>query len=224
MDNSDDADGGTDSEPVHSVDLDDYPDGTAEVLGTIHLNGPYQVGDGISRGEISRSTDLSKSQVRVRAQKLVENDLLVEQRVDVGQAHPEARYSVTGEAKEVAAACAESFDLFGEVPDDPGQDEFLQVLSHVSRLRREDGVEEEARSLGTLVERVSELEDRMDVAEDDREVLHSRDDKGLEWMRMALNAITDAVDGVEISRCNRCGEYANLYNEGMNYILCEDCR
>jgi len=126
--------------------------------------------------------------------------------------------------KEVAAACAEPFDLFSEVPDEPGQEEFLQVLSHVSRLRRDDGVEEEDRSLGTLVERVSELEDRMDVAEDDREVLHSRSDKGNEWMQMVCGAINSAIDDVNIDLCPFCGEYARLTDEYTRGDICDDCR
>ena len=77
MDNSTTSDSGTDSEPVHSVDLDGYLDGTGETLAAIHLEGPFQVGDGMSRQEIAHLTDLSKSQVRVRANKLIEDSTIV---------------------------------------------------------------------------------------------------------------------------------------------------
>ena len=225
MDNSTTPDDSTGAvEHDRDVDLDEYPDGTAEMLGSIHTHGPFEVGDGMPRREIKHSTDLSKSQVRVRAEKLLADDLLVKSHVEVGQAHPEVRYRLKDEAKEVAAACAESFQLFGTVPDDPGRDEFLEVLEHVSRLRRDDGVKEEARSLGALVDRVSAVEDRLDAAEDDREVLHSRADKGNEWMRTAIKAVNDAVDSVNISRCNKCGKYADLSGKPRDYMVCKDCR
>lgn len=207
-----------------TLDLNDYPDGTGTMLGTIHLHGPWDVGDGMPRREVKHTTDLSKSQVRVRAEKLLEDDFLIEERVDVGQSHPEARYRLTGAAREVAAGCAESVRMFDEVPTEPGQDEFLEVLSHVSRLRRDDGVEEEARSLDALVNRVSAVEDRLDHAEDDREVLHDRTDKSLEWMITLARAVTDALDDVIVDRCSQCGEFAVLTDDGMRSPLCDDCR
>jgi len=225
VDNSTTPDDGTDRvEHDYDVDLDDYLDGTAEMLGSIHTHGPFEVGDGMPRREIKYSTDLSKSQVRTRAEQLLEDDILVESHVDVGQAHPEVRYRLKGPAKEIAAACAESYQLFGSVPDDPGRDEFIEVLEHLSRVRREDDVEEQDRPLATLVERVSELEDRMARAEDDREVLHSRSDKGLEWMQMVCAEINSAVDDVNIGLCPYCGEYARLTDEYARGDICDDCR
>jgi len=223
--NSDTADGGTDSQPDdHSLDLGDYPDGTAEMIASIHTHGPYDVGDGLPRREIKHTTDLSKSQVRTRADKLLDDGYLIESRVDVGQAHPEIRYRLKQEAKEVAAACAESFQLFGTVPDDPGRDEFLEVLEHVSRLRREEAVAEEARSLGALVDRVSAVEDRLDTAEDDRKVLHSRADKGLAWMATLARAVTQALDDVIVGRCSQCAEFGILNEDPVRSPVCDDCQ
>ena len=224
MKNSETAAGDEADNDDRTLDLDDYPDGTGTMLGTIHLHGPWPVGDGMPRREVKHTTDLTKSQVRVRAEKLLEDDLLIEERVDVGQSHPEARYRLTGAAQEVAAGCAESVRMFDEVPDEPGQTEFLEVLSHLSRLRRDDDVDEEARSLGALVDRVSAVEDRVNRAEDDREVLHNRNEKSLEWMRTLAAAVTEALDDLIVDRCAKCGEFAVLTDDGMRSPLCDECR
>lgn len=206
-----------------TLDLDEYPDGTGTLLGTIHLHGPWDVGDGMPRREIKYTTDLSKSQVRVRAEKLLDDGFLVEERVDVGQAHPEARYRLTGGAREVAAGCAESVRLLDSVPEEPGQQEFLEVMSHLSRLRREDDVEKEARSLDSLVDRVSELEDRVDRAEDDREVLHSRLDSVHGWFASLANSVSNVLD-LSFGRCQGCGEFGELTITDRREKLCDDCR
>lgn len=224
MRKSDTADGGTDDETTGELDLDDYPDKTAEMLASIHTHGPFDVGDGMPRREIKYSTDLSKSQVRTRADKLLDDGYIVESHVEVGQAHPEIRYRLKQEAKEVAAACAESYKMFGSVPDDPGREEFLEVAKHLSRLRRDDGVEEEARSLGALVDRVSAVEDRLDTAEDDREVLHSRVDKGNEWMQTVCSAVNRAIEDVNVGLCPHCAEYKVLIDDYARGDICEECR
>lgn len=63
-----------------------------------------------------------------------------------------------------------------------------------------------------------------DVAEDDREVLHSRSDKGNEWMQMVCGAINSAIDDVNIGPCPFCGEYARLTDEYARGDICDDCR
>lgn len=102
--------------------------------------------------------------------------------------------------------------------------EFLEVTKHLSRLRREDGVTEEARSLSALVDCVSAVEDRLDTAEDDREVLHSRADMGLSWMETLARAVTNALGDVIVGRCSQCAEFGILNGDPIRSPVCDDCQ
>lgn len=150
------------------IDLDNYPDGTDEIL-VVLLNVKENVSQNedrtewMKRGMLKVHTSLNKQQVRYRCDKLSEEEFIVEntykehnQRVKI--------YKLTDSGIAAAEAIRETKDVLGEVPEEVGSDEILKLAHEIAALRTgfEDGTEP---NVNDFTESIIRLRDRVQFIE-----------------------------------------------------------
>jgi len=159
------------------INLDNYPDGTDEILVAL-LNERERARqdedrtEWMKRGMLKVHTTLNKQQVRYRCDKLVEGGFIDE---DTKREHnqPVKNYKLTESGISAAEAIRETKDVLGEVPEEVGSDEILNLGLELAALRTrvengsEPNVNTFTENLLKLRNRIRNIEYEMDISVSD---------------------------------------------------------
>ena len=123
------------------IDLDNYPDGTEEVLLAIWKyeqarKDKEMQNHWIKRQQIAGRTSLDKHKVRYRLEQLVEDNYVTE---DIVTEHNQRvnYYALPPDGKESAKAIAEAKDVLGEIPEEIDRQDILKLTNEMAALRAE---------------------------------------------------------------------------------------
>ena len=136
------------------IDLDEYPEGTEEVLIVLWKyeqarKNKEMENHWIKRRQIAGRTSLDKQKVRYRLDQLVEDNYVTE---DIVTEHnqPVNYYALPPDGKESAKAIIEAKDVLGEIPKEVDRQDVLRLTNEMAALRAE------IESYGLELENVSE--------------------------------------------------------------------
>lgn len=122
------------------LDLDDYPDGTKEILLVLYEYEQREDnhGDMMKRRMLASSTSLNKEQVRYRLSKLIDDHHVI---ADERNQHNQRVmfYGLLRSGKEAAEAIAETESILGEIPEEVSKEDLLELSSEVRQLRSKLG-------------------------------------------------------------------------------------
>jgi DNA-binding MarR family transcriptional regulator len=119
------------------LDLDEYPDGTDEILVVLlqTMEDTSSRSSLLKRGMIAVRTSLNKEQVRYRLKKLEEDNHVVRStRKRDGQ--PVHFYRLLRSGKYAAKAIEEAVDVLGEVPEEVTKADILELTREMRQLRK----------------------------------------------------------------------------------------
>jgi len=123
------------------IDLDEYPDGTEEILMALweyeqdHKNDELQ-NHWMKRRMLASRTSLNKQQVRYRLKQLVEDDFVSEDTVTEHNQRV-TYYALPPDGKESARAIGEAKDVLGEIPEEIGRQDLLKLTNEMAAIRAE---------------------------------------------------------------------------------------
>ena len=118
------------------LDLDDYPDGTKEILLVLHEYEQREdsYGDMMKRRMLASSTSLNKEQVRYRLSKLIDDQhVIADERIQHNQSV--MFYGLLRSGREAAEAIAETESILGEIPEEVSKEDLLELTSAVRDAR-----------------------------------------------------------------------------------------
>lgn len=201
--------------------LDDYPDYTPKVLAALWK--VTENGEKASRNKLVEETGLTYGKVRRACNQLADDYQIIVKHVEEGPGDPTRYYKLKQPATDVAAACYESIKLVGDVPEEPGQEEWLLVCEHLSRLRREsDGsVVDEGESLESLIDRMKRLEDEVEHLDRSQNGLHDKIDSAFAEVMNVKRRFVKNPDGSVVGRCKMCNQQKELIGEDTRF--CKEC-
>ena len=172
-----------------ALDRDDYPDGSIDVIGAVRNINTAGETSHATRAEVARLfNDETRDYqwARYRLDALRDGDVLDQNDVHIPEKSTvEHRYTVTDDYIGDARSIARTLSLTdGEIPQDVGVDEFTAVIG----------------SLGDALERIDNLEDRVDALEggddlDDGDDSPADDDGSEEDVGIPPGETPRSVDG-----------------------------
>jgi|APHM01.1.fsa_nt_gi hypothetical protein len=119
------------------LDLDEYPDGTDEVLVVLlqTMKETSSRSSLLKRGMIAVRTSLNKEQVRYRLKKLEEDNHVVRS-TKKRDGQPVHFYRLLRSGKYAAKAIEEAVDVLGEVPEEVTKADILELTREMRQLRQ----------------------------------------------------------------------------------------
>jgi hypothetical protein len=134
------------------IDLDQYPDGTEEVLIALWEYEQDRKDDELQNEWINRRllagrTSLTKQQVRYRLEQLTEDNYVTQDTVTEHNQRVNY-YALPPDGKESAKAIGEAREVLGEVPEEVTRQDLLKLTNEMAALRAE--VESAGIELGTV--------------------------------------------------------------------------
>lgn len=159
--------------PDCMLDLDEYPDGTEEIL--VALLERKQAHDEYHKTMMKRlllasqCPSLNKEQVRYRAELLAkDNHVSINKETEHNQ--QVTYYGLHRSGEEAAKAIAETKDILGDIPEQVEKDDLLELVSEIKQLRSDvRGSKEEKLmkvQIDGLMDRVERLEEEVGIIED----------------------------------------------------------
>ena len=119
------------------IDLGKYPDNTDSIIITLYDESRGEInGDsisGLSLKQIADETSLTKSQVRTRVKKLVNNDHLEEKVPYPDRTRPTKYYEMEKRAKITAWALDLGNEVLGEISEDPSRQDLIDLLGRIAK-------------------------------------------------------------------------------------------
>lgn len=119
------------------LDLDEYPDGTDEILVVLlqTMEDTSSRSSLLKRGMIAVRTSLNKEQVRYRLKKLEEDNHVVRS-TKKRDGQPVHFYRLLRSGKYAAKAIEEAVDVLGEVPEEVTKADILELTREMRQLRK----------------------------------------------------------------------------------------
>ena len=136
------------------IDLDEYPDGTEEILMALWRYEQARKDDEkqnkwMKRRLLAGRTSLNKQQVRYRLTRLIEDNYVTRNTVTEHNQRVNY-YALPPDGKESARAIGEAKDVLGEIPKEVDRQDVLRLTNEMAALRAE------IESYGLELENVSE--------------------------------------------------------------------
>lgn len=147
------------------IDLDQYPDGTEEVLIELWEYEQDRKDDELQSEWINRRllagrTSLTKQQVRYRLEQLTEDNYVTQDTVTEHNQRVNY-YALPPDGKESAKAIGEAREVLGEVPEEVTRQDLLKLTNEMAALRAEvesAGIELETVSKSKYIQELESLE------------------------------------------------------------------
>jgi hypothetical protein len=147
------------------IDLDQYPDGTEEVLIALWEYEQDRKDDELQNEWINRRllasrTSLTKQQVRYRLEQLTEDNYVTQDTVTEHNQRVNY-YALPPDGKESAKAIGEAREVLGEVPEEVTRQDLLKLTNEMAALRAEvesAGIELETVSKSKYIQELESLE------------------------------------------------------------------
>lgn len=218
-------DGWDEPDDYPDLDLDDYPDGTDHVLVAMYRT-ITEDHEQASLEEIQVyiegvfGLDIDYHWVNYRIERLLEEGHIVYWPIERSDpTDTRKHYRLKAHTEQLAAALSEADSILGEVTRDFDDEDVLEILKHVSRLRRSGDLTEEEQSLGTVVDRLADLEDQVSRLDETTDVLHDKADKAFAKADSASSKLR-AEKGI-CGICSREGILVKQLPAGIK--ICADC-
>ncbi|MFD1643775.1 MarR family winged helix-turn-helix transcriptional regulator [Halohasta litorea] len=134
------------------IDLSKYPDDTDKVIVAIDKKTVQSYEYGFTTlKKIAEITGLTKMQARYRVEQLDENGHVRREKA-FDRERALVRIWLTPEAEKYARKLLDYEEIVGRFPDDPTQDDFIEVLDHVRELEsRIDEMESEIEEIKEIM-------------------------------------------------------------------------
>lgn len=123
------------------IDLDQYPDGTEEILMALWeyeqaRKDKELENEWMKRRQLAGRTSLTKQQVRYRLIQLVENNYVTQDTVEENN-QPVTYYALPPDGKESAKAIGEAKEVLGDIPEEITRQDLLKLTNEMAALRAE---------------------------------------------------------------------------------------
>jgi DNA-binding MarR family transcriptional regulator len=127
--------------PMPVIDLDEYPDGTEEVLMALWRyeqaqEDSEQQNRWINRRRLAGRISLNKQQVRYRLTRLIEDNYVTRDTVTEHNQRVNY-YALLSKGKESARAIGEAKEVLGEIPEEITRQDLLKLTNEIAAIRAE---------------------------------------------------------------------------------------
>jgi len=120
-----------------NIDLEDFPDGTDQVIVAMHPdNIEWDFDDTFDiLSNIAARTNLSKDQVRYRVQKLESKGYIVSvEQGSLNKGHAPMGYMLGYQLSPIAEQLMRTENILGHLPEEPTKKDLLNVIDHIQDL------------------------------------------------------------------------------------------
>jgi DNA-binding MarR family transcriptional regulator len=156
------------------IDLDEYPDGTEEILMALWRYEQAQKDDEkqnkwIKRRLLAGRTSLNKQQVRYRLTQLIEDNYVTQDTVTEHNQRVNY-YALPPDGRESARAIGEAKEVLGEIPEEITRQDLLKLTNEIAAIRAEMEV------AGFELDHIepSKFKDKLDTCRDGMEYNYDR--------------------------------------------------
>lgn len=148
------------------IDLDEYPDGTEEILMVLweyeqNRRHDELQNEWMKRRMLASRTSLNKQQVRYRLKRLVEDGYVTQ---DVIPEHNQrvTIYALPPNGKKSAKAIGEVKDVLGEIPEEFEKQDILMLTYELATARAEAEIGRANADSSIVIQRLNEIDKRLD--------------------------------------------------------------
>lgn len=121
--------------PQTTLDLSQYPDGTDRILAAMSKHAGI-AGKGVTRSDLAGYTGLSKTKVRYRVDRLID-DGIVEERTVEEAGNRVCRYTLVANWSSAAENAEVCMDILDEIPEQMDSEQLLELIDEIKYLRSE---------------------------------------------------------------------------------------
>jgi len=180
------------------IDLDEYPDGTEEILMVLWEYEQKRRDDELQnewmkRRMLASRTSLNKQQVRYRLKQLVEDDYVTQDIIPEYNQRV-TTYALPPKGKKSAKAIGEVKDVLGEIPEEFEKQDILMLTYELATARAEAEIGRANADSSIVMQRLNQIDERIDEINKDTNNQKNQNNIDLENRITKLEASFDQFE------------------------------